>query len=521
MKMPRITVAKLKKASLEIFGLIKYVFLISLYGIFLIIEKVSHKIKFLKPVENFIYRIMELLDNPEEGQIPKTELIDLSIRNMISKKNRFFVTVGGMTIGIAGIVFLVSIGYGLQSMVINRVARLEEMRQADVSVLPGSQLFLDKDSLKSFEEIENVELVLPQIAVVGKVNFRNSVTDMATYGVTSEYLKQSAIAPARGEIFTNDEIDTDIVVTKENIEVSQNLLETSEEELMGDFVELEGESDFPDTFFISKVQFPESIKDTHAVVNKTFLRVLSIEEEDAIGETFSVVFVTTERSLEGFQNKIESTPIDYEIVGITPDDTTPLFFVPFIHLRVLGIKNYSQIKVVAEEEKNLVNIRRQIEAQGYGTSSVVDTVAEIENLFSTTRTILGLVGAIALLVAGLGMFNTLTVSLLERTREIGLLKAMGMKSEEVRELFLAESMIMGSLGGLLGIILGLIFGKFLELLLTIYAIINNVEGVSIINMPILFLISIIAISFFVGVITGVYPAMRATKISALNALRYE
>jgi ABC-type antimicrobial peptide transport system permease subunit len=195
--------------------------------------------------------------------------------------------------------------------------------------------------------------------------------------------------------------------------------------------------------------------------------------------------------------------------------------VPFIHLRVLGIDNYSQVKVVAKDDKDLPTIRQEIEAQGYGTTSVVDTVAEIEGLFSTMRTVLALLGTIALLVAGLGMFNTLTVSLLERTREIGLLKAMGMKSDEVRELFLAESMIMGSLGGFLGIIVGLIVGKILELGLSIYASANGAGAVKIIDMPILFVISIISISFIVGIITGIYPAMRATKISALNALRYE
>jgi putative ABC transport system permease protein len=82
-------------------------------------------------------------------------------------------------------------------------------------------------------------------------------------------------------------------------------------------------------------------------------------------------------------------------------------------------------------------------------------------------------------------------------------------------------MLMGSLGGFLGILVGLLFGKFLELLLSIYASINGAGTVTIIDMPILFVISIITISFLVGIITGIYPAMRATKISALNALRYE
>lgn len=518
MKKSQKKMPKFKNIGADFLALIKYIFLITLYGIYLLIKKISKKLKFFKFLEKALYKLVNKLETKKRGQMAKIELIDLAIKNMTSKKNRFLVTVGGMTVGIAGIVFLVSIGYGLQSLVTNRVARLEEMKQADVSVLPGSKLFLDDDTLTSFGEIENVELAQPQIAVVGKINFNNSITDMAVYGVTKEYLEQSAIAPVAGKIFDNNELETDVVVTKENIEATP----TEQITLIDDeFVEVDGESDIEETLMISKVQFPESMKDREAVVNRSFLRVLGIEESEAIGKIFTVSFVSTNTSLEGDQQRIESNAVDYEIIGMTPDDATPLFYIPFIHLKVLGITNYSQVKIAVNHERNLAKVRQEIEAKGFETTSVVDTVAQIEGLFSTARTVLALLGTIALLVAALGMFNTLTVSLLERTREIGLLKAMGMKAEEVRDLFLAESMIMGSLGGFLGLIIGLTLGKVLELLLSAYAVLNGAGSVTIIDMPIPFAISIILISFFVGIATGVYPARRAKKISALNALRYE
>src|SRR3990167_2725018 len=95
--------------------------------------------------------------------------------------------------------------------------------------------------------------------------------------------------------------------------------------------------------------------------------------------------------------------------------------------------------------------RKQVEALGMKTSSVTDTVDQINRLFSTLRLILGLLGIVALSVASLGMFNTLTVSLLERTREVGMMKAIGMRSSEVRDLFLTESMTMGFFGGIGGL----------------------------------------------------------------------
>ncbi|EKE15442.1 MAG: hypothetical protein ACD_12C00016G0001, partial [uncultured bacterium] len=123
--------------------------------------------------------------------------------------------------------------------------------------------------------------------------------------------------------------------------------------------------------------------------------------------------------------------------------------------------------------------------------------------------------------AALGMFNTLTVSLLERTHEIGMMKAIGMKSVEVHDLFLTESMIMGVFGGLGGLLFGIIIGKILSLILTVFAVFKGVGFIDITYIPFSFVFLIILLSLTVGIITGIYPAHRATKISALDALRYE
>ena len=513
---------KNNKIFFNVLDFLNYIILICLYSIYLLVKGLSKNIKFLKNFEKSFKNFIDKIDSKKNTSISKTDLINLAIKNTTSKKTRFLVTIGGMAIGIGGIVFLVSIGYGLQSLVINRVARLEEMKQAEVTVIPGSNLILNDDTLNSLEEIDNVVLALPQISVVGDINFNNSATDMPVYGVTSDYLKQSAISTKIGKIFDNNELTTTIKAENSNIEessINDNLDYNSN--LNGDFIEVEGESLDDTTITTTKVTFPNDFKDRYAVVNESFLTVLNIDENQALNKTFSASFISTYQSLSGDQNKIVSDPVEYTIVGVVPDDSTPFFYIPLTHLKSLGIENYSQIKIIANDENNLADIRKEVEAKGFATSSVVDTVSEIDNIFSTARLILALLGAIALLVAGLGMFNTLTVSLLERTREIGLLKAMGMQPEEVRDLFLAESMIMGFLGGLLGLVVGLVLGKLLELILSIYSLLNGSDLISITSIPILFTLSIILISFFIGILTGIYPAKRATKISALNALRYE
>jgi len=258
-----------------------------------------------------------------------------------------------------------------------------------------------------------------------------------------------------------------------------------------------------------------------AVVNRVMLKVLGINESEAVGKKFNVSFVVVGELLEESKEKIESAATEYTIVGVTPEEKTPVFYVPFIDLRNLGITNYSQVKLVVKDQAELAKARRQVEAMGYMTRSVADTVEQINSLFFTLRTVLMLLGMVALSVAALGMFNTLTVSLLERTREVGLMKAMGMKSSEVSELFLTESMIMGFFGGVLGIVLGVVLGKIAGLILSFFAIFKGVGFVDISYVPISFVLVIIFLSLLVGIATGIYPAKRATKISALNALRYE
>ena len=626
--------------SLTLFFVLVYVFFITY-----VLESISNKIKrtqkIITPITTKLHAFARKIDGAQEKSPKRLDLIELAMHNMQAKKTRTLVTVGGMTIGITVIVFLISIGYGLQAMIVNRVARLDELKQADITTAPGSKIRLNDEAIATFEGIDGVEQVLPIINVVGKVNFNNSATDMAVYGVTKDYLEQSAIKPIRGSIFENNEIvasstkksESDIDTEEKKAVVAEvgdkvaevrftadsetwltvrdqaskngqilgyinnEIGEIKGEEIWGDsyidnngngklgvrgdgtelglwikvtvplwqeengeykpVVDNEGNQKYSDGYVakinveitefdnrvlgdtidvtnsdwvsleeelseVKNLTLVQMAKGEHeAVVNRAFLEVLQIPESEVIGKTFEVTLIATGILLDSNEKKIQSEPTTYTIIGVTPDKKVPQFYVPFIDVRSMGIQNFSQIKVVAEKEEDLFGIRRKIEALGFNTYSVVDTVAQIENLFSTVRFVMSILGFVALSISTLGMFNTLTVSLIERTREIGLLKAMGMKSNEVKELFFAESILMGSLGGILGLILGFVIGKGLELLISVISIAKGIGPITVVSIPLSFTVSIIMLSFLVGVVTGIFPARRATKISALNALRYE
>lgn len=561
----------------------------------------------VKGLRRAVIRFSDTLDRPSPvPTISRLDIIQLAVKNMKQKKTRTFITIGGMTIGIATIVFLLAIGYGLQSLVVNRVARLEEMRQLDITIPPGSNLTITEGTLRDLARITDVESVAPVIALVANASYQNSSTDLVAYGVTRDYLEQSAIRPIRGEMFVQNDIvlpnpapaqtssteqdseagaveislidDAWIEVrdqssphaqllgyTQESGQTIEAVPVTGEEYLINQILSdrwyrvtvlswSEQEDSYgPDrneagvqrsiTGYIPatsvetstevaevaagdsvtvtrKVDLPANVSN-QVVVNRAALSVLGLTEDAAVGTEFQLSFVATGELLSNKNEKLQSNPINYKIIGITPDDNSPVIYVPFIDLRALGINNFSQVKLSVNHESRLERVREHVENLGFNTRSVSDTVSQINSLFSTARVMLALLGTVALSIASLGMFNTLTVSLLERTREVGLMKAMGLKPAEVRELFLAESMIMGSLGGFLGLTSGFAIAKILEVLISIFTIVRGVGYVTIVNVPPLFALAIIFVSFFVGLLTGIFPARRSAKISALNALRYE
>lgn len=592
--------------------------------------------------------------------ISRLDLIDLSLKNMMVRKIRTFITIGGMAIGIGLIVFLVSVGYGLEKLVISRVARLDEMKQIDTSPAIASNIKINDKILASFKDIPNIKKVLPVIGVVGKVNFNNSVSDIVVYGVMADYLKESAIKPIRGTVFASNDLNTKIkgfvkeetgevagVSTDINVgylntlgsiefsidpekfirvrespdtnskiigytrrvegtqwgnEVFGRFYSDSQAGDMGEdengqklglwikskvflwenkscdqsnpscedgkyiplidqdnshiqkegyfaeinvnvkrefitgevlgissdeatstanlnFIDISALEATPAGEKVTKVELPPQDK-REVIVNKAFLKVLGLDENKALDKTVNLSFIVT-GDLADQDEKITSESTEYTIIGITSDSKTPIAYVPIIDLKQMGIVNYSQVKLVTIDQTQLAKARKQVEALGFKTNSVVDTVTQIEQLFSTLQFVLGILGVVALSVAALGMFNTLTVSLLERTREVGTMKAMGMKSFEVRDLFLTESMIMGLYGGLGGLFLGFSVGKIFSAILSIFSLTKGVGLIDIVFIPFAFIIFIIFISVSVGIITGIYPSHRATKISALNALRYE
>lgn len=525
-------IKKIRQIKTAIQNMLLFVLLVFTYSLLVLVKSISKKFSIFKKFERLLNIWVYSFDRTDTNGVSQLYLMELAFKNMAAKKTRTLVTIGGMAIGISFIVFLVSIGYGLQEVVVNRVARLDELMQAEVVPGLSADLSITDETMSKFQEIKNVDQVIPLIAVIGKVSYQNSISNLAVYATTSDYLHFSALQPIRGKIFesnniyssSGENIDIESEPQTENDNSNNSSAVLGVNDVINDgtlpVVTIASESATPDSQKVEK-QAISSKEKKEIVVNQSVLQLLSIQENDAVGKVINLSFVVVGELLDDPGVRLESEDLDYKIVGVIPDEGTPIIYVPFMDIRSLGVNKYSQLKVIAKDKASLKDIRTTIESAGYGTVSVADTVAQIDSLFGNFRLILSVLGLVALSVAALGMFNTLTVSLLERTREVGLMKAMGLKSMEVRTLFLTESMIMGLYGGVLGLIMGVVVGKLLSVVLSALSVVKGVGFVDVSYVPLVFILFVLFLSVLVGILTGYYPAKRATRISALNALRYE
>lgn len=254
------------------------------------------------------------------------------------------------------------------------------------------------------------------------------------------------------------------------------------------------------------------------LVSTGLLSALKIKMTDIINAKVDLSYIVSGDLLSGVAGRVVSKPVTYTVVGVIKDDKRPFVFAPLADIESIGIQKYSIIKVLAKDQESLPAVRSKIQIMGFMTQSIVDTLSQVNKLFGVMRFLLGTFGMIAFVVALFGMFNTLTISLLERTREVGVMKTIGTTDDDVMRLFLVESVVVGVCGGILGIILGLIGGGVIDMVFLFFQVDKSVR---LFYAPPLFLFGIFCMSVIIGFATGIYPSQRAKQINPLNALRYE
>jgi len=180
---------------------------------------------------------------------------------------------------------------------------------------------------------------------------------------------------------------------------------------------------------------------------------------------------------------------------------------------------YSGVSLETEDSKYVGDVVSSVQELGYSAFSLKQVIDQIDQGFGVFRGILAGIGGVALLVAAIGIANTMVMAVLERTREIGIMKAVGAAPQDIRLLFLAEAGVVGLFGGAIGLALGVGGGKVIEEIIRQLNPRTNPSNIFVVD-PALALGSL-GLALLVSLVAGFLPSRRAMRMSALAALRYE
>ena len=180
---------------------------------------------------------------------------------------------------------------------------------------------------------------------------------------------------------------------------------------------------------------------------------------------------------------------------------------------------YSGVAIEAQDSKYVADIVTAVQEAGFSAFSLKQVIEQIDQGFGVFRGILAGIGGVALLVAAIGIANTMVMAVLERTREIGIMKAVGAAPRDIRLLFLAEAGLVGIFGGVFGLALGIGGGRVIEEVIRQLNPTTSPSAIFVVDLPLA--LGSVGLALAVSLIAGFLPSRRAMRMSALSALRYE
>ncbi len=395
------------------------------------------------------------------------DIFRLSTRMFRTNRSRTILTILGIGVGIGAILFLVSLGYGLQKLILSRITTSEALLSLDVTTGDNEILKLDNRAIKDIEKIPGVSKVSPLVSLQAQISIDDISSELTANFAREDFFKLDGTELAFGEFYSPQEEDK-------------------------------------------------------IVISEAALMLFNLKPEESYNKIVHInIFLPSQEE----ENKIlrDSVNLDYnfKIKGIVKDENSNYIYLPLSIAQKLNIDNYSRLKVKVKDKDQLDSVRNAIIEKGFSVSALSDIIEQANQIFRVVQIVLALFGIVALIVSAIGMFNTMTIALLERTQEIGIMKALGATSVDIWNLFLGESIIIGFFGGLSGLVIGLISGELFNYGVNLLAGALGGEKIDLFYTPLWFIILILVFSVVVGMITGIYPASRAAKINCLEALRYK
>ncbi len=448
------------------------------------------------------------------------DLLDLATRNLRQSMLRNSLTTLGIAVGVASLVAMLSLGIGLQEMASRRlkssglfdtifVTSRQDFRGAereDRQEKSEEVRVLDDTARSEMQKLSGVIEVFPEIRLTTEARYEGKMHFAFVAALPPSARENEAFETLQGSYFSGPVAEEAILALEFAKELSPQPASLIGKDIVVRYAErqpLAGgdgaaaedaktEDDADDPFGFTVVRRDRK------------LRIVGVVEREPFGGVRAVssarIFMPT--GLAESLNVLQFS----DLRGAT---------------RSSNQRTYVSLAVRVDSPGRVEEVQNAIKKLGFRTFSVFDATKNLRRFFAVLDLFLGIFGSLALAVASLGIVNTLVMAILERRREIGVMKAVGASDGDVKKLFFVEAGVMGAFGGALGVLLGWGLGRAINWGTNFYLARQQLPPEQIWSVPWWLVVAALGFAVVVSLVSGLYPAARASKLDPVQALRYE
>jgi putative ABC transport system permease protein len=450
------------------------------------------------------------------------DVIDLAVRNLRESLFRNSLTTIGISVGVASLVAMLSLGIGLQQLASRRLQKsglfdtivatsrrdLGNFREQRENGPPRAESpALDEPARHKIEQLPGVVEAYPDIRFVTEVRFDDNPHLTMVAGVPLSAKNNDAFVEMQGSFFSS-EAAPEVILQKSFAEEllgktpNRGADNTSIADLSKPLLGREVTMRYAERSASPSSTAPADGAAYSVVPRQQVLKIVGVTDldpESMRGAARARVFLPLKLAQE--LHVMQSSDLRDNSFSATP--------------------TYASLSVRVANPNQVPAVEEAIKKMGFGAFSIVDATRSMSQFFAVLDVFLGIFGSLALAVASIGIVNTLVMAILERRREIGIMKAVGASDSDVRSLFFAEAGAMGLVGGAVGVALGWTIGRLINFGTNIYLQRQHFPPAQIWSVPLWLVLSAIFFSIIVSLVSGLYPAARAAKLDPVQALRYE
>jgi putative ABC transport system permease protein len=473
------------------------------------------------------------------------DLSELALRNLRESSLRNSLTTIGISVGVASLVAMLSLGIGLQQLANRHLVKsglfdtVVVMSRRDVrgfsrddernnsSASAAESRTLDEPARLEIERLPDVLEAYPDIRFITELRYQNKPHLTMMAGIPASARSNDAFSGVQGSFFSSESAP-EVILQK-----------SFAAELLGKAEKPGQEDDIP------VAELAQPLLGLELIMRYAErIPVASSASEGAAATAGSPIGQAPSEAPSDAAYSVVSQEQKLKIVGVSdldPDSMRgaararvflPLRLAENLHVMqpsdlrdsMRGFSkqpSYSTISVRVKNPKQVEAVEQAIKKMGFNTFSILDATRSLRQFFTVLDLFLGIFGSLALAVASIGIVNTLVMAILERRREIGIMKAIGASDGDVKKLFFAEAGAMGVLGGVVGVALGWTMGHVINLGTNIYLKRQALPPENFWSVPWWLVGAAIIFAFLVSLVSGLYPAARAARLDPVQALRYE